>query len=254
MPRTHSGKYTLRRPNPIRIPDISSKVGARFAAKGAPVVTSASCPSLAGVPVDGRLALQRPQSLLCNSHSSPEDIVMGRSANQAERPGDLTSCIHCSKLRDISLQGWPPPSEVLAQSDGMVALSCDRPVAEHHFVILPIAHLQDARKLIYSDVPMIQNMVRLAVEVLQERRAPLEDSLMGFNWTYSMGRHLHMHVVSPFSRLSFLNRTITFRPDSLFFVTPQWLLNRLSMGHVKEERSKATSRTASPENLPSSVP
>ena len=75
---------------------------------------------------------------------------------------------------------------------------------------------------------MIEKMAELGKQVLTEKGGSVEDVRMGFHWPpFLMVRHLHMHVISPASRMGWLHRNIVFRTDSLVFTSPTATLDYL---------------------------
>ncbi|XP_046995809.1 adenosine 5'-monophosphoramidase HINT3-like isoform X2 [Schistocerca americana] len=73
----------------------------------------------------------------------------------------------------------------------------------------------------------IEDMVRIGKEVLEERGGDVSDLRLGFHWPpfYSIG-HLHLHVISPASDMSFVSQLI-FRNNSWWFVSPEYVKSRL---------------------------
>jgi len=52
--------------------------------------------------------------------------------------------------------------------------------------------------------------------------------LLGFHWPpFHSIAHLHLHVIAPSDSMGFISRTI-FRPNSWWFVTPEYVKERLS--------------------------
>lgn len=75
---------------------------------------------------------------------------------------------------------------------------------------------------------MLARMVEVAKIVLKERNGDPDDVRMGFHLPpFLRVSHLHMHIISPASRMSWLNRNIVFRNDSFAFVSPAGAINSL---------------------------
>ena len=85
-----------------------------------------------------------------------------------------------------------------------------------------------SRSLTVEHLPLLARMVELAKIVLKERRGDPDDVRMGFHLPpFLRVPHLHMHIISPASSMSWLNRNIVFRNDSFAFVSPNGAINHL---------------------------
>ncbi|RWS13541.1 hypothetical protein B4U79_13558 [Dinothrombium tinctorium] len=62
-------------------------------------------------------------------------------------------------------------------------------------------------------------MQEIGLKVLKERGGDLNDTRLGFHWPpFNTISHLHLHVISPQSEMSFFQRFL-FRPNSFYFAT-----------------------------------
>ncbi|XP_046995811.1 adenosine 5'-monophosphoramidase HINT3-like isoform X2 [Schistocerca americana] len=84
-----------------------------------------------------------------------------------------------------------------------------------------------ATLLILSTLRTVEDMVRIGKEVLEERGGDLSDLRLGFHFPpfYSVG-HLHLHVISPASDMSFVS-LLMFRNNSWRFVSPEYVKSHL---------------------------
>ncbi|GLH03598.1 POC1 centriolar protein homolog [Gryllus bimaculatus] len=112
------------------------------------------------------------------------------------------------------------PTNSLYQDDLYMVFPDIKPAAEHHYLVITKQHIPNAKHLKSAeDQVIVSDLVRIGKQVLQERGGNLSDAIFGFHWPpFNSISHLHLHVISPANRLSFISRAI-FRPDSWWFVT-----------------------------------
>lgn len=132
-----------------------------------------------------------------------------------------TNCIFC---RIVSGQ---TDTELLHDDREFACFRDIKPHATHHFLIVPKTHLPNVKYLSGTEhVEIVRKMVEVGREVLMKEKGDAEDCLMGFHWPpFNSVPHLHLHVLAPYSQMSFLSRKIIFRKESWFFVTVEWALN-----------------------------
>lgn len=81
---------------------------------------------------------------------------------------------------------------------------------------------------------MLTRMIEVAKVVLTEQHGDLDDARMGFHLApFLRVPHLHMHIISPASRMSWLNRNIVFRNDSFAFISPTGAINNIKKASNK---------------------
>ena len=133
------------------------------------------------------------------------------------------SCIFCQIA-----SGQKPETELLYNNDQYICFRDIRPVSKHHYLIVPIAHHPEAKYLTQGHTGMVQQMIDVGRNVLRTQGGDLDDCRMGFHWPpFTSVKHLHLHIISPVSEMGFFNKHLIYRPNSLAFVTHDWLLNRL---------------------------
>ena len=138
-------------------------------------------------------------------------------------PLPYASCIFCQIAA-----GQKPDTELLYNDDQYICFRDIHPVSKHHYLIVPIGHHPEAKYLSQEHIGMVQQMVVVGKNVLKTQGGEVDDCRMGFHWPpFTSVKHLHLHVISPVSEMSFLNKHLIYRPNSLAFVTHDWLLNRL---------------------------
>lgn len=116
---------------------------------------------------------------------------------------------------------------IVFESDELVAFRDIRPAAEHHYLVIPRRHVVNAKHLHASDLQLVEKMLETGKTLLEERNMVGADASFGFHWPpFTMVQHLHLHVIAPASSMGFMNRLI-FRANSLWYVTADWLQERL---------------------------
>uniref|UniRef100_T1J8U8 Adenosine 5'-monophosphoramidase HINT3 n=1 Tax=Strigamia maritima TaxID=126957 RepID=T1J8U8_STRMM len=142
-------------------------------------------------------------------------------------------CLFC-RIAD----GKEAATQLLYQDTSFVIFSDIRPAADHHYLVVTKEHLKDAKQLTKEHKPMVQNMVDVGQKFLEEKGGDLDDSRLGFHWPpFHAIAHLHMHVISPASRMKLMGRII-FRPG-LWFITFRSVIE-WSVGETKTETEMET--------------
>ena len=137
------------------------------------------------------------------------------------------NCIFCQIAA-----GQNPDTELLYNDDRYICFRDIRPASSHHYLIVPIEHQPEAKYLSHEHTGMVEKMIDMGKDVLKTQGGDVNDCRMGFHWPpFTTVKHLH--VISPVSEMGFFNKHLIYRPNSLVFVTHDWLLNKLtSMNHT----------------------
>ena len=138
-------------------------------------------------------------------------------------PSSEPRCTFCRIIaRELS-------SDIIYEDSDYVCFVDRSPVSTHHYLVVPRVHIRDAKALSVNQLPMIETMAELGKKMVTERGGSVDDMRLGFHWPpFLMVRHLHMHVISPASQMSWLHRNIVFRVDSLVFTSPSTTLDYLT--------------------------
>ncbi|XP_008484197.1 histidine triad nucleotide-binding protein 3-like [Diaphorina citri] len=149
--------------------------------------------------------------------SKVEDTADGNAAA-------LASCIFC---KIAASGGEKTNTNILYQDNDVVAFPDIKPAAKHHTLVISKQHVLNAKVLTSEHKALVQKMVDTGKKLMQEQGIELDDVRYGFHWPpfYSIG-HLHLHVIAPVSEMSFLSKII-FKPNTWWFVTPDYVLSRL---------------------------
>nr|CAD7590015.1 unnamed protein product [Timema genevievae] len=106
-----------------------------------------------------------------------------------------------------------------AQDDNYVAFSDIKPASKYHYLIIPKQHISDAKSLVPEQKTLVEDLVRIAKQILEQTGVDLSDVRFGFHWPpFHSISHLHLHAIAPASQMGFISRGI-FKPDSWWFVT-----------------------------------
>ncbi|XP_067654524.1 adenosine 5'-monophosphoramidase HINT3-like [Haliotis asinina] len=129
--------------------------------------------------------------------------------------------------RENDTHPTPPPSFPPSDEDTVVFMD-KKPATKHHYLAIPKSHMSDAKSLVADDIELVNKLVTVGSRVLEGNGGQVSNAVMGFHWPpFHSISHLHLHVISPKQEMGWIARGI-FRPDSLWFVTVEWLLNRLT--------------------------
>uniref|UniRef100_A0A915PMK6 Adenosine 5'-monophosphoramidase HINT3 n=1 Tax=Setaria digitata TaxID=48799 RepID=A0A915PMK6_9BILA len=149
----------------------------------------------------------------------------------------VRGCVFCSIIhgqRDKHLKA----------SENAVLIQDRSPHAPHHYLILSKLHINQPSDLTVVDLPLVKEMDLLGRDYLREtlkekgEADTVEGMLrMGFHCSrFVTVRHLHMHLLYPTREMSFLYRSIIFRPGR-FFKTTKNVIENL------EKKKNADNRT-----------
>lgn len=113
------------------------------------------------------------------------------------------------------------------KDDEYVAFPDIKPAAKHHYLIVTREHIRDVKVLTAEHKLIVEKLVEIGKKILAEKCADLSDVRFGFHYPpFTSIQHLHLHVISPASSMNFVSRII-FRPDSWWFVTPEYVTSHL---------------------------
>ena len=108
-----------------------------------------------------------------------------------------------------------------------------KPVAQHHYLVVPKDHFGKINTLTIENVDMIKEMEHIGKQLLNEKvnkdsgTVINEDALLGFHWPLCLVEHLHMHAIYPASSMSLFNRNVIFS-KKLSFGTVDMAIDLLS--------------------------
>eukprot|EP00668_Euglena_longa_P003696 GGOE01004338.1.p1 GENE.GGOE01004338.1~~GGOE01004338.1.p1 ORF type:complete len:185 (-),score=29.68 GGOE01004338.1:448-1002(-) len=180
-------------------------------------------PASTNVPAHcGHYTNHRPTSLVHPALWMKEETLRKEKESADSMKDENKACVFCRIAANIE------SAAVLYRDDKFLAIRDHRPAAPHHYLVLPICHMDDAKHLTRKDIPTVEKMAAIGKQVLEDQGAPVNDVRFGFHWPpFQAIRHLHLHCVGPVSEMGYFNKKVAFRPDSWCFVTVEWLLDHL---------------------------
>uniref|UniRef100_A0A0B7BIR7 Adenosine 5'-monophosphoramidase HINT3 n=1 Tax=Arion vulgaris TaxID=1028688 RepID=A0A0B7BIR7_9EUPU len=120
-----------------------------------------------------------------------------------------------------------PNSRLLYEKDDIVIFRDIRPAAAHHYLVVPQNHVADPKHLGPEDLDLVNKLITVGEAFLVKEGGDVADSRLGFHWPpFNSVSHLHLHVIAPAKSMGLIASMI-FKPNTLWFVTPDWLVNRL---------------------------
>lgn len=133
-----------------------------------------------------------------------------------------SQCVFCQICGDN-----PSGTDFILSSEDIVVFRDVKPAAKHHYLVVSKEHISDAKALTAAHKPLLQKMLNTAEQVLREQNADMSDIRLGFHWPpFHSISHLHLHAISPASDMGLIARMI-FKPNSWWFVSPEYVLSRL---------------------------
>ena len=146
------------------------------------------------------------------------EITRRSEAKTASNP----NCIFCKIIIKEA------PATILYEDEDYVCFPDRRPVATHHYLVIPKNHIKDPKSLQQEHIPLVERMVEIGKQVLLEQGGNLEEARIGFHWPpVILVKHLHLHVMSPESSMGWFYRSILFRVDSFAFASHTWMIDHL---------------------------
>lgn len=137
--------------------------------------------------------------------------------------GGNENCVFCRILNGTS------PGELLHSDEEVFCIRDARPASTHHILVIPKKHLPDSSHLRRDQLPLLSHMESSGLQVVRSLGGSVEhdDIVMGFHWPpFCTQPHLHLHVISPKRQMGWIGRFF-FWPGRYWFVSSQWLRNRL---------------------------
>ncbi|XP_057651379.1 adenosine 5'-monophosphoramidase HINT3-like isoform X3 [Diorhabda carinulata] len=110
------------------------------------------------------------------------------------------------------------PSEILFQNDEIIVFKDIKPASKHHYLVVPKNHIINVNHLVTKeDKLLVERLIEIGKKVLEENGGTIEDARLGFHLPpFNSINHLHLHVISPMSEMSFFSRLI-FKPNTWWF-------------------------------------
>lgn len=141
----------------------------------------------------------------------------------------MSSCIFCKIISGEA------PGEIYYQDDEILVFKDIKPASKFHFLAVPKEHIHNVNSLTKDHIPLstimfiiepqveflvlVQRFISKSKEILSEKGGSVDDIRFGFHLPpFNSVSHLHLHVISPASEMSYLSRLI-FKPNSWWFAS-----------------------------------
>jgi len=133
----------------------------------------------------------------------------------------MSNCIFCKIISGAE------PTELLYEDNEIVIFKDIKPAAKFHYLAVPKEHIKDVKSLTVDYKSLVETLIDVGKRTLQEKGADINDIRLGFHVPpFNSVQHLHLHLITPTSDMSFLGRMI-FKPNSWWFVTSDYILDNL---------------------------
>jgi len=141
-----------------------------------------------------------------------------------------SKCVFCDLIEEINEIHHLNNQKILKYNEQLAIFADIRPASKHHYLVVPRIHMTNAKSLKGSKhIELVQAMHQFGKEYLSSvaTNEEINEALYGFHFPpFISVDHLHMHVISPLSAMSFINSNL-FRKNSWYFVSPEVLIDRL---------------------------
>ncbi|XP_058060293.1 adenosine 5'-monophosphoramidase HINT3-like [Anopheles bellator] len=144
-------------------------------------------------------------------------VASDDSAKERIRAG----CVFCTIAKD-------PATEIVFQNERICIFNDIRPSSDFHFLAVPKHHVENVSSLSAADKPLLEELKRELVRVLEEKQIHQREASFGFHIPpFTSIKHLHMHAIAPVAKMGFISRMI-FRPNTMWFKTDETVLQSLA--------------------------
>ncbi|XP_071335305.1 adenosine 5'-monophosphoramidase HINT3-like isoform X1 [Trachinotus anak] len=126
-------------------------------------------------------------------------------------------------------------TEILLSDEELVCFRDVKPGATHHYLVVPIRHIDNCKTLQGGSIPLVERMEKMGRSILEKNKVSnLDDVRMGFHLPpFSSVPHLHLHALAPASKMN-LKSQLHYGPQSHWFITVDKVLSQLrTRGKVK---------------------
>ncbi|EFA01428.2 Histidine triad nucleotide-binding protein 3-like Protein [Tribolium castaneum] len=109
----------------------------------------------------------------------------------------------------------------------MIIFKDIKPASKHHFLAVPKEHIPNVNSLSKNQIPLINDLIAKSKQVLADKGGNLDDTRLGFHLPpFNSVSHLHLHIISPVSEMSFIS-SFVFKPNSWWFTSVDQILEKL---------------------------
>ncbi|XP_077443419.1 adenosine 5'-monophosphoramidase HINT3-like [Stigmatopora argus] len=132
---------------------------------------------------------------------------------------DSTESIYSWCAFCLIARGKDRDAHVLKKDDDLVCFRDIFPAAPHHYLVVPIKHIDNCFSLHVGHITLVEKMVEMGRAVLLDQGVKdMTDIRIGFHQPpYTSVDHLHLHVLAPASQIK-ENMMFKFLPGTLSYV------------------------------------
>ncbi|XP_066260286.1 adenosine 5'-monophosphoramidase HINT3-like [Euwallacea similis] len=147
------------------------------------------------------------------------------------------NCIFCKITQKNA------PADIQFENPEIIIFKDIKPAAEHHYLAIPKEHIMNVNSLNTPDHKgLLERLISEGKKVIQEHGGNVNDLILGFHLPpFNTVDHLHLHLISPASSMSFLHK-IMFMANSLWFATAEQIQRKLhkliEQGEVRQINNK----------------
>nr|CAB3252900.1 histidine triad nucleotide-binding protein 3-like [Phallusia mammillata] len=137
-------------------------------------------------------------------------------------------CVFCKVLQSLESDENSKDTKILKYNETFAIFSDIKPAAEHHYLVVPRNHISNPKTLQGKEhANFVQEMYDFALSYVTELGLEKQEVRFGFRMPpFISVEHLHLHIISPFSNMSFVNSNL-FKENSWYFLSPETLIKKL---------------------------
>lgn len=98
-------------------------------------------------------------------------------------------CIFCKIIKGEL------PSSIVAESNLSIAFNTNKPVAQHHVLIVPKKHIKSFLDLDFKDKDIFMDMIKLAQKIIKKCKIENNHKLALNGGKYQSVPHVHWHLL-----------------------------------------------------------
>ncbi|KAJ8935610.1 hypothetical protein NQ318_017348 [Aromia moschata] len=110
-----------------------------------------------------------------------------------------------------------PQEKYFFQDDEIIVFKDIKPASKHHYLSVPKQHISNVTYLTSDHKELLDKLIQCGKKVLADNGGDTNNIRLGFHKPpFNSIDHLHLHIISPASEMSFLSGLI-FRPNTWWF-------------------------------------
>ncbi|XP_058807297.1 adenosine 5'-monophosphoramidase HINT3-like [Phymastichus coffea] len=127
------------------------------------------------------------------------------------------NCIFCKILEKEE------PCVSIYEDEDVACIKDINPASTHHYLIIPKIHIVNAKTMKKEHEELYDKMVATVEIIIEKLDLEKNSTRTGFHWPpFTTVNHLHLHVISPIERMSYIKDWM-FKPNSMWFVSTDYV-------------------------------